>query len=88
MLYENTVLAIMRFKEPLTREQLKAIQDRSLGSPDTQALLWEVARLRALTLRAHDYFRQVPTSSTARMLAERLTEELDAEPVIKEQPTL
>jgi hypothetical protein len=78
----------MRFKEPLTKEQLKAIQGRSQESADVRTLLWEVARLRALALRTHDYFRQAPTSSTARMLAERLQEELEAEPVVKEQPTL
>lgn len=75
-------------KDPLTREELQAIQDRSLDSADMRALLWEVFRLRALTLRTHDYFRQVPTSSTALMLAERLRDELDAEPVVREQPKL
>ena len=75
-------------KDPLTREQLKAIQDRNRESADMRALLWEVFRLRALTLRTHDYFRQVPTSSTALVMFERLRGELDAEPVVREQPKL
>lgn len=75
-------------KDPLTREQILAIQGRNPDSADVRALLWELKRLRALTLRTHDYFRQTPTSSTALMLAERLRGELDAEPVVKEQPKL
>lgn len=75
-------------KDPLTREQLTEIQDRNLDSADTRALLWEVKRLRALVLRTHDYFRLAPTSSTAAMLLERLRGELDAEPVVREQPRL
>jgi hypothetical protein len=75
-------------KPPLPTAEIKAIQDRNSDSADVRALLWEIKRLRALTLRTHDYFRQSPTSSTARMLAERLQADLDAEPVVKEQPTL
>jgi hypothetical protein len=73
-------------KEPLTRAQLLAIQERGKSDPDVRALLWEVFRLRALALRTHDYVRQAPTSSTGHMLAERLQAELDEEPVVKEQP--
>jgi hypothetical protein len=75
-------------KDPLTREQLLAIKARNPESPDVVALLWEIHRLRALTLRTHDYFRQTPTSSTAIMLEERLRRDLDAEPAVKEQPSL
>jgi len=50
----------MRFKPALTKYDLTAIQGRSADSPDVRALLWEVARLRALALPTHDYFRQVP----------------------------
>lgn len=75
-------------KDPLTRAELQAIQDRNLESADMRALLWEIKRLRALTLRTHDYFRQSPTSSMALVLLEQLRGELDAEPVVKEQPKL
>jgi hypothetical protein len=75
-------------KDPLTRYDLRAIQGRNPESADVSTLLWEIKRLRALALRTHDYFRQAPTSSTALMLAERLRAELDAEPVVMEQPRL
>lgn len=75
-------------KPPLTREQLEAIQARNTYSTDIRTLLWEIKRLRALTLRTHDYFRQTPTSSTAIMLAEHLKAMLDEEPVVKEQPRM
>jgi len=76
-----------RFKAPLTRDDLAAIQERSSASPDVRALLWEVARLRALALRTHDYFRQ-GTSTTALVMGESLRGILEEEPVIKEQPKL
>jgi type IV secretory pathway TraG/TraD family ATPase VirD4 len=75
-------------KPPLTREQIQAIQSRNLYSTDVRTLLWEIKRLRALTLRTHDYFRQDATSSTAKMLAEHLQALLGEEPVVKEQPKL
>jgi hypothetical protein len=77
----------MRFKRPLTKDDLTAIQERSSGSADVRVLLWEVARLRALVLRTHDYFRQ-GSSSTAPVMAESLQTMLADEPVIKEQPKL
>jgi len=77
----------MRFKPGLSKDDLTAIQDRSANSPDVRALLWEVARLRALALRTHDYFRQ-GSSSTALILADSLRTMLEAEPVIQEQPKL
>ena len=77
----------MRFKPALTKDDLKAIQDRSPDSPHVRALLWEVARLRALALRTHDYFRQ-GSSSTALILADSLRTMLEDEPVIQEQSRL
>lgn len=74
----------MRFKPALTRDDLTAIQDHNPDSPDVRALLWEVARLRALALRAHDYFRQ-GSSSTSLILADSLRAMLEDEPVIQEQ---
>jgi hypothetical protein len=46
-----------------------------------------VARLRALALRTHDYFRQ-RSSSTSLILADSLRAMLEAEPVIQEQSRL
>lgn len=76
-----------RFKPALTKNDLTAIQVRSADSPDVRALLWEVARLRALALRTHDYFRQ-GSSSTAPILAESLRAMLEDEPVVREQKKL
>jgi hypothetical protein len=56
----------MRFKAALTRDDLTSIQERSDDLPDVRALLWEVARLRAPTLRTHDYFRH--GSSTTELI--------------------
>ena len=75
-------------KAPLTREDLLAVQDRARASDDARTLLWEIFRLRALTLRTHDYLRHTPTSSSAQLLADRLRSDLKNEPVIQEQPKL
>lgn len=79
--------SVRRSKPPLTRADLKAIQDRSADSPDARTLLWEVARLRTVVLRTHDYFRQ-GSSSTAGVLGEILQKDLEAEPVVNEQPRI
>jgi hypothetical protein len=76
-----------RFKPALTKDDLTAIQERSADSPDVRALLWEVARLRALALRTHDYFRQ-GSSSTAVILADSMRTLLEDEPAIQEQSKL
>lgn len=76
-----------RFKRALTKADLTAIQERSADSADVRALLWEVARLRALALRTHDYFRQ-GSSSTAPILAGALRTMLEDEPVVQEQKRL
>jgi hypothetical protein len=77
----------MRFKPVLTKDDLTAIQERSADAPDVRALLWGVARLRALALRTHDYFRQ-RSSSTSLILADSLRAMLETEPVIQEQSRL
>ncbi|WP_183551201.1 hypothetical protein [Massilia aurea] len=77
----------MRFKPELTNDDLKAIYDRNPGSSDVRALLWEVARLRALALPAHDYFCQ-GSSSTALILADSLRTMLENKLVIHEQSRL
>jgi hypothetical protein len=76
-----------RFKRALTKADLTAIQERNADSPDVRALMWDVARLRALALRTHDYFRQ-GSSSTSLILADSLRAMFQAEPVILEQGTL
>ena len=77
----------MRFKPVLTKDDLTAIQERSADAPDVRALLWGVARLRALALRTHDYFRQ-GSSSTTLILADSPRTVLEEEPVIQEQSQL
>ena len=77
----------MRFKRALTRADLTAIQERNADSPDVRMLLWEVARLRALALRTHDYFRQ-GSSSTSLILADSLRTMLNDEPAVQEQSKL
>jgi len=77
----------VRFKRALTKADLTEIQERSVDSPDMRAVLWEVARLRALALQTHDYLRQ-GSSSTALILAESLYTMLEDEPMIQEQKTL
>jgi hypothetical protein len=47
------------FKQPLTKEQLRGIQNRNLDSVDVRALLWEIARLRALLVRADQLQRSL-----------------------------
>lgn len=76
----------MRFKPALTKEDLKAIQERFADSAALLALLWEVARLRALTLRTNDYFRQ-GSSSAAFVTAESLRTMLEEGQVMQEQPS-
>ena len=75
-------------RPPLTRAELRDIQDRLRGSEDGRALLWELFRLRALALRTHDYLRVNPQSSTATIMREALLRDLGAEPVVQEQPKL
>lgn len=75
-------------REPLTRVELQQIQERLRASEDGRALLWEIFRLRALALRTHDYLRVNSQSSTATIMRDALLRELDAEPVVQEQPKL
>lgn len=75
-------------RSPLTRAELKAIQERRGDSADVVALLWEVFRLRALALRTHDYLRQERGTATTAIMENALRRELDEEPVVTEQPKL
>lgn len=78
----------LRFKKPLTRDQLLDIQERRRDDPDVHQLLWEVFRLRATQLRMHNYLRQSPGSSTAQTIREAMQADLDEEPVVQERPKL
>ncbi len=71
----------------MTKAQLQEIQART-HDPDTQALLWEVARLRGGVLKMHDYLRQTPQSSTGVMMREMLAKQIEDEPAVQEQPKL
>jgi len=78
----------LRFKKPMTRDELMDIQARRRADPDVYALLWEVFRLRATQLRMHNYLRQSPGSSTAQTIREAMQAELEEEPVVQERPKL
>jgi hypothetical protein len=79
----------MRFKTPLTQDDLRAIQDRNPGSPDTRALLWEIKRLRALVLYMDQLQRMVGTLPGQQGdLLESIRKMLVDEPCVKEFPTL
>lgn len=79
----------MPFKPPLTKDQLREIQDRNLDAPDVRALLWEVARLRSLILRADQLQRSLGSlgGGPAIVLA-AFRNELKDEPCIQEFPRL
>jgi hypothetical protein len=79
----------MRFKEPLTREQLRAIQERNAGSADVNVLLWEIARLRGQLLVA-DQLQRMVTSLPGQqgVILNTLRERLRDEPCIAEFPRL
>lgn len=79
----------MPTKPPLTRADLKAIWGRSAGSPDAQALLWEIKRLRAIVLRADQLQRALGEMGGAQgMMLNSLRAELEGEPCIAEFPRL
>jgi len=78
----------MRFRQPLTREQLHNIARRR-DSADCAALLWEIARLRALVLRADQLQRSLGAlGGGAGMILDALRRELSGEPVIAEQGSI
>lgn len=75
----------MPFKPALTRAQLKEIQDRNLTSADVRALLWEIARLRALVSRADQLQRSLGTlAGGPAIVLSALRNELKGEPCIEE----
>jgi hypothetical protein len=79
----------MRFKPALTKAVLQEIQDRNPTSPDVRALLWEVARLRGLVLRADQLQRSLGTMSGPHgAMLESLRNMLAEEPCVVEFPKL
>lgn len=79
----------MRFKKPLTRAELEAIQARNLGSDDMRAVLWEVARLRSLVLYTDQLQRMLGTLAGQQGdLLESIRKKLADEPCVKEFPHL
>lgn len=78
-----------RFKAKLTRQQLKAIQDRNPDSADVRMLLWEIARLRALIVRTDQLQRSLgPLAGGPGIILGALRDELEDEPCIAEFPRL
>jgi hypothetical protein len=77
-----------RFKPPLTKTDLAAIQERS-QTPDTRALLWEIARLRSIVLRA-DQLQQCLGNSAGSVgiVVDALRDQLRGEPCIDERVRL
>lgn len=79
----------MRFRLPLTRDDLRAIQERNPGDADIQALLWEIARLRSLILYADQLQRMLTTLPGQQGdILEALRQKLTEEPCVSEFPRL
>lgn len=75
------------FRPPLTATELREIGLR--GDPiDILRLLWEIKRLRAIVLRAHQYQRTIHgVGGGSQLVLNALRRELEGEPVILELGT-
>jgi hypothetical protein len=79
----------MRFKPPLTRADLVAIQERNLENVDVRALLWEVKRFRALALYVDQLQRILGALPGPQGdVLEAIRAQLEHEPCVKEFPRL
>jgi len=79
----------MRFKPPLTRVDLVAIQERNPGSADVRALLWGVKRFRALALYVDQLQRILGTLPGPKGdVLQAIRAQLEEEPCVKEFPWL
>ena len=79
----------VRFKSPLTRADLVAIQERNPGSADVRALLWEVKRFRALALYVDQLQRILGTLPGPQGdVLEAIRAQLESEPCVNEFPRL
>ena len=88
---------MMRFKPPLTKEALQAIQDRNprrrgdQQSDDLDAALWEIHRLRAIVLRADQLQRAYGDSvfgGGLSLVLQAFREDMAREPCVLEMPVL
>lgn len=73
-----------RFRPSLTKEQLHDIGQR-MDARDIPALLWEIARLRAVAMRADQLLQGADTNG---MIRAELRRELDACECVREQQAL
>lgn len=79
----------MRFKPPLTRSDLVAIQERKPESADVRTLLWEVKRFRALALYVDQLQRILGTLPGPQGdVLQAIRAQLEEEPCVKEFPRL
>ena len=79
----------MRFRVPLTRAALVAIQERNPESGDVRALLWEVKRFRTLALYVDQLQRIVGTLPCPQGdVLQAIRAQLEDKPCIKEFPQL
>jgi hypothetical protein len=79
----------MRFKQPLTRADLVAIQERNPESADVRTLLWEVKRFRALALYVDQLQRILGTlPGPLGDVLQAIRAQLEDEPCVKEFPRL
>jgi hypothetical protein len=78
-----------RFRDPLGRVELEAIKARR-DAADVQALLWEIARLRSLVLRADQLQRSLNEVGLggAAIVLRALRAELEGEPCVLERGEL
>ncbi len=74
-------------RSPLTRAQLRAIQDRNLDNADTMALLREIKRLHGVLNNAWQVFDGLPAERENSSLA-LLMGLVNNEPCVKEQRAL
>ncbi len=76
----------MRHRQPLTRDELRAMGKRNRGNPDVIALLWEIHRLRSIVLRSDQLQRSLPPNeppcTALGLILGALREDLDGEPAV------
>jgi hypothetical protein len=79
-----------RTPPPLTSGELQEL-NRTMKSPTGRRLLWEIYRLRAIVLRADQLEamvrddRRVTSDSSLRLVMDILRQNLDCEPVVREE---
>jgi hypothetical protein len=79
----------IRFKPPLSRADLVAIQERTPESADVRALLWEVKRFRALAPYVDQLQRILGTLPGPQGdVLQAIRAQIGEEPCVKELPRL